>query len=169
MKYLKLENYHLPAIVDDEDYERCVKYKWYAHEVGKSTKTIYVQRPTYNKITKKKSTQFLHNFILGENINGGGIDHKFSNGLDNRKTEIRFCTQSQNAANQRKKQNCLCLFKGVTKRKNGKYVSQIKFKGIVIHLGTFIYPCEAALVYNKKAIELFGEFSRINFYVYGAI
>jgi hypothetical protein len=42
------------------------------------------------------------------------------------------------------------------------WMAQIKFNYKVIYLGMYKTKEEAALVYNKKAVELFGEFAQLN-------
>ena len=39
----------------------------------------------------------------------------------------------------------------------------ISFKGVRIWLGSFLDEVEAARAYDAKAVELFGEFARLNF------
>lgn len=47
-------------------------------------------------------------------------------------------------------------------KEHGKYRALISFKGSTIHLGMFPTAEEAALAYNKKSFELFGEEGKIN-------
>lgn len=54
-------------------------------------------------------------------------------------------------------------YKGVIKDKNGKFISKIYVDGKDLYLGCFQNEKIAAKVYDKKAIELFGEKARLNF------
>lgn len=54
-------------------------------------------------------------------------------------------------------------YKGVTQRKNGKWHSQIQVHDKRLHLGDFHTPEEAALAYDKKARELWGDDAFQNF------
>jgi hypothetical protein len=55
-------------------------------------------------------------------------------------------------------------FKGVWRdKKTGKCWAQIYFEGKLIHLGSFATAEDAARAYDRKAIELFGQFARLNF------
>lgn len=55
-------------------------------------------------------------------------------------------------------------FKGVIfKKKINKWKAQITFQGKYKSLGCFFCIVKAARAYDKAAIELFGEFARLNF------
>jgi hypothetical protein len=143
------------ALVDDEDYELVSKFKWCA---WKSHGNIfYAQR---NSKTKNGWRPLLmHTFLMKEK----GIDHINNIGTDNRRENLRLCNQSQNTANARKHKNCSSKFKGVCWHKcANKWFAQIHEKGTEIYLGLFEKEIDAAKAYNKKALELFGEFARLN-------
>jgi hypothetical protein len=62
-----------------------------------------------------------------------------------------------------KKRNSTSKYKGVSFDSiNNKWRSGIMINGKTIHLGRFNLEEEAAIAYNNKAIELFGEFAKIN-------
>lgn len=103
----------------------------------------------------------LHRLILG--FPTGMIDHANGNKLDNRRCNLRLCSDSQNQANRDPLPHS-SKFKGVTVRKStGHFEAQIWCNYKRIWLGTFSDECEAALAYDAKAIELFGDFARTNF------
>ena len=52
-------------------------------------------------------------------------------------------------------------FKGVSNCK-GKWQAHIKLNGKKINLGTYVHKEVAARAYDKKAMELFGEFAVLN-------
>lgn len=68
-------------------------------------------------------------------------------------------------ANSRKnKTNFSTIYKGVTKRTDGDtYRAAIRYNNKLLHIETFKNPEEAAIAYNKKALELNGDFARLNF------
>jgi len=91
-------------------------------------------------------------------------DHRNHNGLDNRKSNLRLCTSAQNQYNKKPKKDCASKYKGVVRRKDcKKWRAKIGFKGKRIHLGYFDDEMDAAMAYDDKAIELFGEFAYLNF------
>ena len=142
------------ALVDDEDFEALSQSKWWAN---KDRNTFYAYR--WIKVDGKGIAQSMHNAIL----NGKGIDHIDKNGLNNQKSNLRFCTISENAMNQRKQRNTSSIYKGVCIDKPyGKWRSHIRINGKAIDLGSFTSEVEAAKAYNAKAIELFGEFANLN-------
>lgn len=83
---------------------------------------------------------------------------------DNQIDNLREATNAQNMMNmKKKKENSTSKYKGVSLFKpNNKWTSQIMKDGETIYLGRFNTEEEAALSYNKKAVELFGEFAMLN-------
>ena len=100
---------------------------------------------------------------MGESPKGLFVDHINHNGLDNRKDNLRFVTRTQNGQNRRPNRNSTSAYKGVTWFKpTNKWCARIKDKNKRIFLGHFTCEHEAALAYNKKAKELFGEYVLLN-------
>lgn len=89
----------------------------------------------------------------------GDIDHKNGVKHDNRLSNLREATDSQNQANAKlSKRNSIGL-KGVSLFR-GRWRARIKFNGKTINIGCFADRHEAHSAYTKKARELFGEFAR---------
>lgn len=155
MKEIELSKGH-QAIIDDEDYEYLNQFKW--HFDGR-----YAARTIWNKETKKESKVYMHRIII-ESDGNLKVDHINNNKLDNRKSNLRIVTDYENARNQStQKRKKSSRYKGVcfVKDKN-KFKAYIKTNGKLIHLGYSDDEKECALLYNKKALELFGEFSKLN-------
>lgn len=100
---------------------------------------------------------------------GMQTDHKDGNRLCNTRDNLRTGTDSQNGANQRKRSNRTSSeFKGVCfipargKQNTDRWVAYVTHQRQRHHLGHFISEMDAALAYNLKARELFGEFARMN-------
>ena len=92
------------------------------------------------------------------------MDHRNHNGLDNRKKNLRITDNRQNQANQRIREGFSSKYKGVRRRKTGKYEAAIETgrKGQKIFLGSYDCEEEAAFAYNKKALELNGNCAQLN-------
>jgi len=144
------------AIVDDDDFERVNQYNWFANKIGN---TYYALRHVTND--GKKSIQLMHHFIMG--CKHEFIDHKNGDGLHNYKSNLRPCTKQQNQMNQRKQLNCSSVYKGVCfDKKYGKWIAYISKDYKRKHIGYFTEEKDAAIAYNDKAKELFGEFAKLN-------
>ncbi len=145
------------ALVDDEDYEELSKFKWYA---AKNRKTWYVARAIGKRPHQRQV--LMHREILGAQP-GEQCDHINGDGLDNRRCNLRFCTNSQNQMN-RRIYGGTSRFKGVMWNKRHKmWYAQIKHDGKQYHLGCFHKQTDAAHAYDTAARNLFGEFARLNF------
>jgi len=153
MKEIKLTRGKV-ALVDDEDFVELNRYRWHVQS-DKRTGKCYVMR-NYILSDGRKTKRFLHRLIMKAKYIQI-IDHIDGNPLNNQKSNLRFCSQLQNAANRNKNRNKVG-YKGVYKTKSGKYRVKIS----CYHLGTFAKEQDAALTYNKKAVELYGEFANLN-------
>ncbi len=131
------------ALVDPEDYEWLSKFKWYAH---KESNTLFYA-------VRKENTIRMHRVIIRA-CKGQEVDHINGNALDNRKSNLRIATHSQNMANCHKVW-AKSGFRGVTWQKSGKkWQAQLASK----YLGVFNTPEEAHERWKVAAKEAFGEF-----------
>ena len=100
---------------------------------------------------------FFHHAYLPEEI-----DHINRVKTDNRIENLRDVSHSQNMMNQKIK-NHTSKYKGVHWHKCAKkWRSRIRMNGERFYLGVFNSEDKAAEVYNRKAIELFGEYAHLN-------
>ena len=106
------------------------------------------------------SKKHLHCLIV-DCPEGMTIDHINCNPLDNRKSNLRICTLSENCCNKKKSKRNTSGYKGVTWHKRHKkwYVS-IRKNDMIKHIGCFLTKEEAHAAYCKVAKELHGEFAR---------
>lgn len=149
------------AIVDDEDFEEVNKHKW-CSSFSIYTKCYVAIRVLPKKDNDKKQMLLMHRFILNA-PKEFMVDHINHNSLDNRKINLRLCTNSQNQMNVLKHKKSLSGYKGVSlNKKNMKWISKIVINKKTINLGYFTDKIEAAKAYNEKAKELFGEFAYLN-------
>ena len=93
------------------------------------------------------------------------VDHINRDRLDNRKSNLRFCTRTENNHNMKLSSRNKSGAKGIYKDKNRLRVS-IMFNGKKIYLGTFPNTPEgfkqAKIAYNNAAIKYYGEFAYLN-------
>lgn len=156
MKYIEL-NKGRRAAVDDFNYEMLQKYTWYI--VTKGT-VSYAATSIFDNTKKSKVRRlYMHRLVL----QAAKIDHKNGDGLDNRLSNLRPTTTSQNAINAKFNTKNTSGYKGVCKSPTiGKWIAQIKVNYKVHYLGTFADIKEAAKAYNIAALEHFGEFAKLN-------
>ena len=128
------------ALIDLEDIDRIKDYKWRMNDRG------YVL--TDIKGTTKKIR--LHRLIM-DCPDDMVVDHINHNRLDNRKENLRVCTQHQNLMNK----NSV----GVTfdKRRN-KWYAQITYNYNHIFIGSFDTKEDAIKARRQAEIEYFGEY-----------
>lgn len=143
--------------MDAEDYNRLAPLQWRVLRNGKNfyaiANIVYVGRSAL--------TVSMHRMIMSF-PEGMSVDHINGNGLDNRKENLRICRHIDNCKNRRKNYG-KHLPKGVTRVKRNDrilYSSRITSNRKVYNLGYFSDPELAKNAYEKKSIELHGEFSR---------
>jgi hypothetical protein len=150
------------AIVDVEDYKELVKYKWHAVRGGRS---FYVERRGKSQDGRGSNCNVkMHRQLLNTSA-GLFVDHINHNGLDNRRANLRIVEWQENCWNRRKRNTrCSSQYKGVMWNKRWrKWEVRIGFNGKNIFIGYFDDEKEAAMAYDAKAKELFGEFAAPNF------
>jgi hypothetical protein len=146
------------AIVDADDYDRLAKRKWRCKQAG-NTFYAYAFRRNANKL----AMLLMHRQIT-DAPKGMFVDHRDGNGLNNRKSNLRLCTPAQNAHNRCPSFNRRSIYKGISWHKQiKKWAVRICKSGGRFHLGCFDDPTDAALAYDRKAEQLFGEFAYLNF------
>lgn len=147
------------AEVDDDDYERVSSIKW-SVEVRKNVKYAIASVIKENGV---HSTIRMHRFVLGAK-RGQIVDHADRNGLNNQKRNLRFCTNSQNAANTEKRGGGFYSeYKGVSWCKRFRcWVATIRIGKSQKKLGNFDSEEAAAAHYDDAAMAEFGEFAVVN-------
>jgi len=151
MKEIKLTQ-GKTTLCDNEDYEELNKYKWYTQ---KNRNKYYAVRAKYFSGVQKIIS--MHNIIM-KTPKGMETDHVNGLTLDNRKSNLRICTHSENSMNRIKQSNNKSGFKGISWSKdNKKWRATIQLNYKKIHLGYFsdkewAYAayCTAATKYHKE-------------------
>lgn len=91
------------------------------------------------------------------------VDHVNNDTLDNRRTNLRLCSRSQNQANQRESAGKTSQYKGVRwNRECQKWQAQIGVQGKRHHLGLFTDERSAAAAYDSAARNVFAEYAKVN-------
>ena len=141
-------------IIDDDEYERVSCLKWYP--MFDNHKNSYrINSKIDGKIIK------IHRFIMNAKKNEF-VDHINGDILDNRKSNLRKCSLSENNRNKMKHKNGkTSKYKGVSIQGN-RYRARIRFNDKYLSLGMFESEDKAAIAYNIAALKYYGNFSRLN-------
>lgn len=140
------------VLIDDKDYSLVSQYKWRGLK-GKYT--------TY-AITGSSPTVYLHRMLTGA-PKGTRVDHEDHNGLNNQRSNLRVCTNSQNQANRRKSLGKSSIYKGVSLVKaTGRWEASIECNEKRARIGYFDSELEAAYAYNQAANTLFSDYALVN-------
>jgi len=191
-KELVIESKHGTFIVlyDKEDEDLIKAHIWHISQGSKSNKDRYsvktniphpdggTQRKrnpatgNWMKSGKRYQRRYLSRLIMDE-PKGMLVDHVNGDTMDNRRSNLRICSKSENGRNRKiASKNNTSGFKGVSYRKKGPdminewsrpWQAYINYDKKRHYLGTFATAEEAARAYNLKAKELHGEFARLNF------
>lgn len=160
MKEIQLTQGYV-ALVDDEDYERVNCIKWTLRSTGRNNIKKYAITSIYIKAINKTIYLRLHRFILNINPLDLEVDHIDGDGLNNHKSNLRLCTRQQNCQNVNNKKSR--DYKGVSTTRNPNlFRAYIKKDKRFYSLGYYSSRKEAAIAYNNKALELFGEYANLN-------
>lgn len=161
MKKIKLTRNKF-TLVDDEDFEYLNQWKWNAHN---RMDKFYAARGGYERLGFYKYRTYtisMHREIMKAE-KGQEVDHINGDSLDNRIENLRITNRFGNAQNVSIYKTNTSGYKGVSFYKaRNKWVAYIQHNKKLQHLGYFDTAKEAAQVYNSKAKELFGKYSKEN-------
>ena len=146
------------ALVDDDEYEKIAKRKWYMHKTEKIN---------YARCKMERGFQYMHRMVTKAK-RGEYVDHINQNGLDNRKSNLRICTKSQNGCNRGKDKDNTSGYKGVTyitsrHKRRKRWRAQIVTNKKLICIGYYFTKKEAAIAYDNSAKKYHKEFAKTNF------
>lgn len=148
------------ALVDDDDFDKVAHFKWHKFK-SRNKSNCYAKRNF--RVNGVSRSQLMHRVILGVTDSKTLIDHINGNGLDNRKQNLRICSNAQNSRNRDKVKNNSSGFKGVSYNKKLLcFESKIGLDNKTINLGLYRTEIEAAIAYNEAAVKYHGQFARLN-------
>ena len=147
------------AVIDASDIHIVSGRRWFGVPSGR---TMYAV--SYRMREGKTIATPLHRLILSA-PQDTEVDHRDGNGLNNLRSNLRFCLPEENNRNRKKSIALLSSrFKGVCKvRGETRFRAQIGFDGKRKFLGRFTSEEEAARAYDKAARDFHKEFSSTNF------
>lgn len=135
-------------IVDSSELNKIKNKKWFLKKENK----IYNYAVAEISPRPKRKHVRLHRFIM-DAPPGSLVDHINGNTLDNRKSNLRICTLSENAMNRRKRpKKVSSKYYGVSFN-NGRWRAKITLNKKGLHLGSFKNEVEAAIAYNEALIK----------------
>lgn len=150
------------AIVSIEDSD-LAEINWHIAIRSRKGRTYYVRRVVRAGEQHVGFVVVMHRVILTRMLDrelerSEQVDHIDGDGLNNRRSNIRLATNSQNSMNKGILSNNQTGYKGVVRRKNGEYTAKITVNGKRTFLGTFDTAIEAYEAYCAAAKDLHGEF-----------
>lgn len=145
----------LYSLVDEEDYELAASILW---------RPVPSTNTTYAHAWHRGEHVYLHRLLMGAPADLE-VDHRNRDGLDNRRTNLRLATSSQNHANQpaRNDETLTSKYKGVYfDRARRRWAAMIQVDGRQRSLGRYDSEDVAAAAYDHAAYEAWGEFAVLN-------
>lgn len=164
MTRIRLTNTRRCALVNDSDVHLVTGRTW-RMQPKPNGKKFYVVAVA--KKNGRQTTIRMHRLVMRAKP-WHVIDHRNHNGLDNRRRNLRKCSNSQNTQHRRKLKRLTSKYKGV--HANGVYENTgrprwracIRIKNRLIALGTFRDERMAAAAYNYHARRKFRAFALLN-------
>lgn len=135
-------------LVDLEEADKVKRHSWCVSVTGYAVANIG------KKVVK------LHGYILDAE-DGTTIDHINRNKLDNRKSNLRFCTTSENMRNCANTKGSVVNELGISMTAEGRYRARIMLNRKEINLGHYDTLEEAVQARIQGEQKYFGEFAPI--------
>lgn len=135
--------------------------KWFAHKPSPRS-SWYAARKVVASTNSGVRIQYMHRLLMGEPADQQ-VDHRNGDSLDNRISNLRLASNTENSRNARLGKNNTSGYKGVTwDASRQQWRAQIMVNKKNLFLGRFDNTEESALAYNQAALHYHGEFAVLN-------
>lgn len=132
------------VLLDDDDYDKFIKEKPLRVKFDKTINNFYVYQ---NLVAVHR--------IITNCPKGMCVDHINRNTLDNRKCNLRVCTQQENNNNRKVRCTCKTGYPGIhIEGKTGKYITRIIYNGHRYYIGKYDTLEEAAKKQEERRSQL---------------
>ncbi len=159
-EYIKSIFYYNPNTGEFIRIKKIARYSKIGEIAGHTNSKGYVVIKIHQKAYKAHRLAYL--YMIGK-FPEHQVDHRNRIRDDNRWSNLRLATNSQNQINGPAYKTNTSGYKGVYWSKCWKrWFSQINFNKKQIFLGYHSTKTDAAIAYNKAALEYHGEFAKLN-------
>lgn len=149
---IQLSNGRGIARVSPQDYDALTGYNWSLLVTG---------RCHYATTSVNGKTIYMHRLIMAAQ-QGQEVDHISSNGLDNRRENLRFCSSSENKYNTRLRSDNKSGHRGIYwEKQTRKWRAVIRARNTIIRLGRFTDLKDAISAHKEATLTYHGEFAKI--------
>lgn len=144
------------AVIDSSDIHLVENKSWRANVKNHTVYAISSDK----RVGGSRPTIIMHR-VIANTPDGMDTDHVDGNGLNNKRSNLRNSTRSENLCNTSAKPNNSSGFKGVSwEKRYNRWRALIKKNGKSYHLGLYKTPEDAFMAYCKAAIVFHGDFAR---------
>ena len=133
-------------LIDEEDLDLVMRYSWCINARG------------YAHAHFGKKWVTLHRYLLGITDPTVTVDHINGDPLDNRRENLRVCSQAENVLNRKLGKNNTSGHAGVIKLPSGHFGAKITLSRKTIWLGTYKEFEDAVRVRKDGENKYFGDF-----------
>jgi len=141
------------VLISPEDQHLLARHSWHQAATG------YIRR--WDRSVQPPRLIGLHREIMGDPI-GKVVDHINGDPSDNRRENLRVCSQAENSRNCTVRKHNRIGIKGVyADPRRGTYRAQIRIDGKKVALGSYRTVDEAKAAYAEASNKLHGEFARM--------